>query len=1157
MKVQSEFSNEKIKEIHGISQKIISKTKLKILDNEKKEIIEKVVDEYLLKHPEVVENTDIIDSKKASELVTTAILINVSGNEEQTKMIVSKINNKNIEKVIDNVVDTFIDEVLPKTPAVSTSTDLSIQMRDIPQVIENKSPEHIFEYRQKNIEINLKKDILNTFKILENREGGLAVEDIKFIEKSSPPGEILKSDVVTIEVTLRDENGKKHNVKIDIPKINEYGVFTVNGKTKCLINQIVQLPITFPKPYDSKFESSYGAFHIVSKKERARDYLQVFIGSYKLPLFVVMAARYGIDQICHDFKIKYRIEEKTDTSYEYKIKLANKKFLFFDNVKTTVQKELVNSLMKISIAPMNINLEITNPDFFNKVILKITGRVNSVYRIQSSFDNIIDPIVKQILLNKQLPTTLDKVMLYMAEKVVDGYVIPRNDLSNQRIRNSEVIAQLVQQQVHTAYTIYKEQLLSGNTSAKFNVPQTKVLTEFVNSEIVANMEYANPIEEMSVMTRVSPIGSQIGGIPDKRAMGSVGRDVSDTQFGNIDTLDTPEGGNVGITSHLSINSDITSTRGMFKIKQINNDEKSGVLSTSTSLVPFISVDDGTRIMYGVNQARQSLPLKHPRAPLVQSGYESILTRNLSDNFIKKSLCDGVVKEVKNKKIIIECSDSKKKEEINIEERHLVSGSGKNTLSIFRPIVKPGQKIKKGDLVAEGSCVKNGMVAVGQTLCTAVMSYKGFNFEDGIVISESLVKSEKLTSLHGIIEEIFVEPLDKILYIAKPGTYIKKGEPLFRKVVGDVNELLGDIVSSDNLSEVSGGQYIKKSPGGRLINIDVFSNEPLTGNLQILQSYANKTRKKMGMKNDDLFRIKKEVVRNIIVKFVIEQELPVSVGDKLSNSHGAKGIISLIEKDKYMPLTPWGDRVEIIVNPIGIINRMNVGQLYELYAGLISNRLGYEILKLRDKSKVIDLLKKVLPILDKTNNKLLSTNFLTKLERLSQTKFSRFLDEVKENNGFILIIPPFKEPNRKDLMQALKVLNLKPKYNLFLPEYNVKTIRDVAVGYVYFKKLEHIASDKLTARSTGPVTSKTLQPVAGKKNKGGQRVGEMDVYSLLSYNAKLTLTELFGPLSDDLTSKNEYIANIVQNGHTPFLYSGHTASKDLLNNYMMALMLSRG
>jgi len=805
------------------------------------------------------------------------------------------------------------------------------------------------------------------------------------------------------------------------------------------------------------------------------------------------------------------------TDAKYKVKIANKQYIYFHDVNTKLKEELINSLMKVKISTMGINLPVEAPEFFNEVILKISGRVNSVYRIQSSFDNIVDPIVKQILLNKQLPSTLDKIMLYMATKVVEGYVIKRNDISNQRIRNSEIIAQLVQQQIHTAYTIYREQLLSGNTNAKLTIPQTKVLTEFVNSQIVANMEYANPIEEMSVMTRVSPVGSNIGGIPDKRAVSGEGRNVNDSLFGNIDPLDTPEGGSVGITQHLAIGADITSMRGMFQPKKINDNEKSGALSTSTALIPFVATDDGTRVMFGANQARQSLPLKNPQAPLVQSGYESILTRSLSDNFVKKAPCDGTITLVTNKEIKMKCKDGKTSV-INIEPKHLTSGSGKNTLSTFRPLVVANQRVKKGMLIAEGSCIKNGAIAIGKTLCTAVMSYKGYNFEDGIVISESLAKSEKLTSLHGITEEITVDEHDKILLIAKPNTYVEKGEPIFRKVVGDINELLGGI-DTDEFSETSGGQYIKKSPGAKIIDIEVYSNIPITKDLKLLEPYAIKTRKKYKMGPDDFFRFKKEKIKNIIVKITMEQELSIQIGDKLSNRHGAKGIVSYIEKDELMPVTPWGDKIEIIVNPIGIINRMNVGQLYELYAGLISNALGKQIIQLKDKNKILKLLSDVLPLLDKTKDKLLSTRYIKRLAALTQNKFNQFIQEIQQNKGFTLIIPPFKQPTKNDLIKALKILGLSDGYKLKLPEYNKTTMNKVPLGYMYFEKLEHIASDKVFARSTGPMTSKTLQPTAGKKQMGGQRVGEMDVYSLLSYNAKTVLTEL-------------------------------------LNNYMISLMLTR-
>ncbi len=1156
-KVGKSIKEEKTHElVKKASRSLVNKINKKDLDDEKKEIIIKAVTDYLQKNPTELENYQNEETEdNAIEIVTASILSNVSGEINKSKKIAKNISKEKKKNILKVIVDRYVDEILPKEQTMSNSTQVSIQEMNLPEVLDGKSPEHLFTYRQKNIETNLKKDIFNTFKILENREGGLKVEEMSINDKPFQPGELLKSDIQIVEVILRDERNKKHTVKIEIPKINEFGVFTVNGKTKCLINQLVQLPITFPKPFDSKFESTYNSFHIVSKKERSKSFLQIFIGSYKLPLFIVMASRFGLQSVCKLFDMKYTIEEKNKTDVEYKIKLKNKQYIYFHNINTILKKELFNSLEKGKVSTYHIDKEIESPDFFNDVILKSTKRVNSVYRIQSSFDNIIDPIVKQILMNQQLPTSLDQIMKYMASKVIEGFVILRNDLSNERIRNSEIIAQLLQNQIHTAYTTYKEQVLSGNENAKFEIPPTKVMTEFVNSQIVSNMEYANPIEEMSVMTRVSPVGSNIGGIPDKRAVGSVGRDVSDTYFGNIDPLDTPEGDNIGIIQHLSVDAVITSTRGIFQKKPINDKEYAGTLSTSTCLIPFVANDDGTRVMFGANQARQSLPLKNPEPPLVQSGYESILTQNLSDNFVKKAKCDGVITAVSKKEIILKCKDGKT-EKIDIKERHLTSGAGKNTLSIFNPIVKIGDKVKTSQIIAEGSCIKNGSISIGKSLCTAIVAWKGYNFEDGIVVSDALQKSEKLTSLHGIVEEIDVSLNDKILNMAKPGHFIKKGDVIFRKVIGDISELLGHEDEVDELSEVSGGQYIKKSPGATLINIEVYSNEPLSKNLEVLNPYLLATRKKLKMKPDDLFYYRREKVNKIIVKFIMEQEMELQIGDKLSNRHGAKGIVSLIEKEENMPVTPWGERVEIIVNPIGIINRMNVGQLYELYAGLIAKELGKKIIDLKSKEKIIALLKSVLPILDKTKNKLLSTTFISNLNKLPQTKFNKFIDEVKNSKGFTLIIPPFKEPKHTDLSKTLKILGLSSSYILNLPEYNIKTLNPVPLGYMYFEKLEHIASDKLSARSTGPMTGKTMQPTAGKKRQGGQRIGEMDVYSMLSYNAKTVITELFGAMSDDITSKNEYIANIIKDGHTPFIYSGHTSSKDLLNNYMVSLILTR-
>ncbi len=1145
---------EKEQDLKNATNNIIDKVKNNIIPGS----VEKVkgsVKDFLSKDKSSFKKalTGKISKDNANKITSTSILQSTSGDINKSKRIVSIISPSNQDKALKVISKKFKDELLEKQKTISTTTDPILNEINLPNVVDNKSPEHIFEKRKADFDVNLKKDMLNLFKVLEEKEIPLKVQSLEIIDKPQRSGEIKKSDERTIIIVLLDEFGKKHKVKIDIPKIRDDGTFYVNGQKKALINQIVLNPISFPKEYDSKFESSYSTFHLISKRTKREKYLQLNM-SGKLPFLIVLSFAFGFDKTLNDYGIKYyitKIKPKKDIPFFSKIN--DKDFIVFENVNTDLKKELCQSFLHVKISELGIEKPFGDKEFFNEVIYKLTGRINTTFYIQLNLDNIVDPISKQILLNKQLPTDLFYILKYMATKVVEGYFEKRNDISNQRIKNAEVITHLTQKLVLASYTVYKEQVLSGNKEADFEIPQGKVLNDFIRTEIVTNMEYANPAEEMATLTRVSPVGKAVGGIPDKEAIQLAARNVSESYFGNIDPLDTPEGPNVGIVQQLTVDAFISSSRGLFNVKEINDNENSGMLSTSSVMIPFVENNDGPRVMFGVNQSRQSVPLVNPEPPVIQSGYESILTNVLSDSFIKKSPCDGKVLKITNDIIKIKCKDGKEKI-IEINPVHLKSGSGKNTLSIFDPTIKEGQSVKNKQIIAEGSSIKNGTISMGRTLCTAFLPYNGYNFEDGIVISESVIKNNKLTSIHGIEEEFEISEKDRLAFIVDLKTKTKKGDPLIKKTSGEIEELIGFDEEEQNIERI-GNLLVLKSPGGIIVDIEVFSNVD-KNKFPLLISLIEKTDKRYKKPEKQKYTIKGVPIKGILVKFIIEQEMPMGVGDKMTNRHGAKGVIALVEKEENMPLTPWGDRVEIILNPIGIVNRMNMGQLFELYMGLISKELALRIIKLKNKEKIISLFQKVLPLLDRTKNKELSTKFIANFSKLNKTNFDKLIEDINNKKFMSLIIPPFKGPKKSDIIKALKVLDLKSEYKLKLPEYNTTMKNGIPVGYIYFYKLEHIASEKVYARSTGPRVSKTLQPTAGKKLDGGQRLGELDTYSFLSFNATTTLSELMGSMSDDQQSKNEMLSEILETGTTTFHEAKTSPARDLLNFYFMAMMLER-
>jgi len=1140
-------------EVTHVANKIVKKVSNDIEPGTTRKVKD-AVKTYLKKDQPVL---DKINSGEASEddihrVVVASVLNKTSDDIDRANKIAKAVPKKNLKVAVKAVSKQYSDQILEKSKTEDLSSLIVVDNFDTPSLVDDKSPERIFEKRKVDFETNLKNDMVNAFKTLENKEIPLKFESIEIVDAPPKPGEIKKTDSSFIIVKLRDSFGKRQRVKLVIPKIDpSTGTFRVNGEKKCLINQIASIPISFPKPYQSKFESSYSVFHIYSKKRKTKSFLEIYMGSFRIPFLILLSYAFGLENSLRLYGIKYKIVEKRPSKEETFARIPSS-YILFENLDSDLKQELANSFLQAKVMSYDIKKEFGTKEYFTELIIKITGRINAPYYISLNIENIVDPVAKQVLLNKQLPIELPHIMKYMSEKCVTGFSEEPNDITKRRIRNSEVLVHLAQKLILASYTEYKEQVLSGNTDAKFAVPEYKLISQFNTLEIVQNMEYANPAEEMATITKISPVGKTVGGIATKEAVQLDARNVHPTYFGNIDPLDTAEGGNIGITQQLTVDAYLTSARGLFGQKEMKDEEKSGILSTSTSLIPFIANDDGNRIIMAANQVKQMLPLKNPDPPIVRSGYESILTNVLSDNFVKRAPCNGRIKAITKDDITIFCKKGGTKK-VSILPVHLKSGSGKDTLSTFTPTVGVGQTIKEKQIIAEGSCISQGTISLGRTLLAAYMPYRGYNFEDGIVINEKLVGTDALTSLHGIEEDVSVDPEDSVLYIVDIGQETKKGEPLLRKTMGDIDQIFGFEAEEDESIETRGSQFIKKSPGGKVVDIDIFSNiEP--EKFPILKKYINRTNRKYGKPVGQNFTRRGEKIDGILVVFKIEQELPIRLGDKLCNRHGNKGIISYLEKDELMPRTPWGESVDIILNPLGVIGRMNMGQLYELYCGLISKALANLVLKSNNKTQVIKVIGDVVGILDKTKNKEHTKKFVSRLRAMSATQFKLMVEQISRSKSVPIIVPPFNSPSHKEINQALKYLKLKPAYTLTLPEYNTKTKNPVPVGYVYMSKLEHIAEEKLHARSTGPTVQKTLQPTAGKRREGGQRVGEGDTWALLSYNATTVLAELFGPLSDDITAKNEMITQIVQTGDTHFVESKTSPTRNLLNAYFTALML---
>ena len=277
----------------------------------------------------------------------------------------------------------------------------------------------------------------------------MKVNKIEIVDKKERPGEVEKSDISIVKVSIKDKEGNDHNVQIEIPKIDpKTGTFRVNGQRKCLINQIVLCPITFPKKFESRFESSYSIFRIRSKRTRKLQYLEIFIANTWLPFSILLFYSFGFEEVLKQYGIKYKISsDKPSKTDLYYLKINENNFIYFENINNQLKKELITSFMTVKIDQIENDHPFGSKNYFQNIISKISGRENSTFLIQSNLENIVDPVVKQVLINQQLPYVLPSIMFYMAYKVVIGFVQDRNDILNQRIRGSEILVHLIQKQI--------------------------------------------------------------------------------------------------------------------------------------------------------------------------------------------------------------------------------------------------------------------------------------------------------------------------------------------------------------------------------------------------------------------------------------------------------------------------------------------------------------------------------------------------------------------------------------------------------------------------------------------------------------------------------------------------------------------------------------
>ena len=844
---------------------------------------------------------------------------------------------------------------------------------------------------------------------------------------------------------------------------------------------------------------------------------------------------------------------------------------------------------------------------------------------------------------------------------------------------------------------------------------------FATSQLSQFMDQTNPLSEITHKRRVSALGP--GGLTRERAGFEV-RDVHPTHYGRICPIETPEGPNIGLINSLSTYSKINKygfiespykkvknavvenvieylsamEETKYTIAQANTKiDKNGkiieelvscrqnlnfilskpenidyidvspkqLVSVAASLIPFLENDDANRALMGSNMMRQAVPLLKPESPLVGTGIESDVALDSGVTIVAKR--DGIVDKIDGKRIVIKATGETdlKKSAVDIYNLQKFKRSNQNTCINQKPLVRVGNIVKFGDIIADGPSTKLGELALGKNVTVAFMPWQGYNFEDSILISERCVTDDVFTSIH--IEEYEIMARDTklgeeditrdipntseealknldesgIVYIGaevKPGNILvgkvtPKGdtasgpeEKLLRSIFGEkaidvtdtslkmpsgsggivvdvrvfnrhgiekdersitieraeidvvhqdrlveeeilersikqrVNQILNGLISSKKIKSLNVGDKINLGIVESFNLSDVFKltvrDEKINVSLLELKDQFNKAKQDIQERFEDkVLKIREgddllpSVMKMVKVFVAIKRRL--RPGDKMSGRHGNKGVVSKIVPVEDMPYRENGKPVDIVLNPLGVPSRMNVGQILETHLGWACTELGDNIKNLiNDNQKKIEKNEKISTFLKSIYGQ---ETYKEYIDKFNKTEFKDLCENLQ--NGVPIATPVFDGAKEQDVTKMLDLANLPKSGQTYLWDgrTGVKFDRPVTVGTIYMLKLHHLVEDKIHARSTGPYSLVTQQPLGGKAQLGGQRFGEMEVWALEAYGASYTLQEILTVKSDDVAGRVKVYETIVK-GEENF-ESGIPESFNVLVKEIKALALN--
>nr|YP_009745193.1 RNA polymerase beta subunit [Halymenia maculata]QIG87203.1 RNA polymerase beta subunit [Halymenia maculata] len=967
---------------------------------------------------------------------------------------------------------------------------------------------------------------------------------------------INESNTLDLYDEDRNQKYKKRLVFIgDLPLMTNRGTFIISGTERIIINQIVRSPgIYYKQELDKNDKQIYSASLISNRgswlKFEIDSKSQIWVRidkNHKINAYIFLRAIGLSNEDIKKNLTKYSF--LTTASFVYEKKELEKEIGKSSVEQVTDEEALLilygklrpNEPATVAVAKQILYARFFDPKRYDlgevgrhKINKKLNLKVPKNFRVLSPQD-ILAAIDYLINIKEQNIGTFDDI----------------DHLGNRRVRSvGELLKNQIRLGLNRLERIIRERMMicDLDSLSLSNLVNPKPLMSsvrefFSSSQLSQFMDQTNPLSELTHKRRISALGP--GGLNKDRA-GFAVRDLHPSHYGRICPIETPEGPNAGLIGSLSVYARVNKY-GFIETPccKVNNgkvlnylppiyitaDEEDDlrvapadisiddnnfirdyiipvryrqefitttsdqvdciavspiqVISAATSLIPFLEHDDANRALMGSNMQRQAVPLLYTEKSIVGTGLEAKIAKDAG--IVITSRTCGVVSYVSGTKIGIQDLDGRT---VHYRLRKYYR-SNQDTCINQRPIVWPGEKIMIGQTIADGASTDGGEISLGRNILVAYMPWEGYNYEDAFLISERLVYEDLYTSIHieryelecrqtklgseqitrdiPNVSESSVSLLDKNGIISV-GSWVDAGDILVGKITpkGESDQLpegkLLRAIFGEKARDVRDTSLrLPNAAKGRVVNVKVFKRQ----------------------KGDEL-----PPGTNAIIRVYVAQKRKIQVGDKMAGRHGNKGIISRILPKQDMPFLPDGTPIDIILNPLGVPSRMNVGQLFECLLGLAGSYLGKRF--------------RILPF-----------------DEMYGAEASRALVNKKLKHASII-------SEKEWLFNPLHP----GKIILFDGRTGEAFDNPITVGKAYILKLVHLVDDKIHARSTGPYSLVTQQPLGGRAQHGGQRLGEMEVWALEAFGAAYTLQELLTVKSDDMQGRNEALNAIVKGKPIP-------------------------